>query len=156
MAYTHYWSFNQNIRGRTKQVEQAYQEALRLANTAALLYSGRNGGISGFSGHTFPGEYQGMHVNGSLNSGVCEDFTMREHYKLNNPKESCKTNRYSYDTVVIASLIILNTILGEDIQVYSDGTKAEWLEGLYLAREVLDEAEIPDTIRTNTRIHGVG
>lgn len=155
MGYTHYFSFNNKIRGRTKQVESLYQTAISDCTRIANAYSKENGGLSGFSAHRKPGQYGGFNINGSENSGSCEDFSLREHYKLNEPN-FVKTNRYPYDTVVVACLIVLKQLLGDDFNVSSDGYATDWLEGLQLVTEVLGPGyEIPSTIQISRKLRSV-
>lgn len=45
----------------------------------------------------------------------------------------CKTARKPYDTVVVACLAALADILGDDIEVSSDGSPEDWKDGVKLA-----------------------
>jgi hypothetical protein len=146
MGYTHYWSMRKVPKGKARETEKLYRQALSDATLVANQYSAEHGGLSGFSAHCKPGDYGGFHINGSVNSGSCEDFTLREHYKQNTP-DFCKTRQYPYDTVVTATLCILKYYLGDLISVSSDGDKSDWFDGCLLAQTVCPDARIPKSIR---------
>ena len=93
MGHTHYWSFNRPKSGKTKTTEETYKKAILECQKIIRFESKLNGGLSGFCAHTTPGTYGGIKLNGSTNSGQCEDFVLREHYKENTPSEICKTKR---------------------------------------------------------------
>lgn len=147
MGYSHSVSFSSN-RGAAKQIEKTYQNAILKCAKVVRFVSERDGGLAGYTAHDKTYQYGGLNVNGSVRAGQCETFAMREHFSEN---ESfwVKTNRYQYDTVVVACLIILKHFLGERINVGSDGLRADWQDGLNLAREVLKikTLRIPDSIK---------
>jgi len=150
MGYTHYWSFNRIPKGQTVQVERAYQRAVRKCSQVIQAYSKEHGGLSGFSAHAPLGIYSGVNVNGSERAGQCEDFILRERFKLNEFGNFCKTNRHPYDIVVVACLIILKSELKDLIIVNSDGFYEDWTAGLALIRSTISCSRgynIPNSIQ---------
>lgn len=149
MGYTHYFTFVAPKRGSAAKTEKAYQAAVLVCQKIVKTYADEHGGISGFAAHTMPGTYGGLCVNGSQNSGMCEDFVLREHFKQNEQGNFCKTNRLPYDTVVTACLCVLALYLDKNIIVNSDGNSHDWIGGLELARRVtgLKRLQLPVGIR---------
>lgn len=147
MGYTHYWSFKKAPRGKTTQIEKRYQKAIKECNKIIRYYSETYGGLSGFSAHVEPGTYGGVKVNGSQNSGQCEDFVLREHFSQNESFNFCKTRQYPYDAVVVACLIVLKHRLGDLIDVSSDGDAEDWTDGVTLANAVLGRFAVPKSIQ---------
>ena len=146
MGYTHYWSFV-STRGKSRKIESLYQKAvLECAQVVRYWYT-RQGGISGYTAHTKPGDYGGILFNGK-GDNACEDFVLREHFTQNDNFNFCKTNRYEYDILVVACLAILTYRLGDAIQVSSDGDTSDWAAGVNLAQTVLRRrVKIPPGIR---------
>jgi hypothetical protein len=136
MGYTHYWTFKKIPKGQAKKAELAYQKAVIDAHRIIMYWSNLNGGLSGYSAHTKLGAYGGINVNGSK-SDAHEPFILREHVKQNEGFNFCKTAQKPYDTVVTACLIALQYRLGTLVEVSSDGSELDWLEGLELAKKVL-------------------
>lgn len=149
MGYSHYFSFNKAPKGQAKQVELKYQKAILECQKIVYKFSQEFGGLSGYTAHTKPGTYGGVLLNGSVETGICEDFVMREHYSQNSSQQFCKTSRYVYDTPVVACLIILKHRLGDLFQVGSDGDTGDWIAGFELALKVtkLKSLRIPATIQ---------
>lgn len=149
MGYTHYFSFGTPPKGTAAQVEAKYARAVRDCQKVIYAYSKAFGGLSGYCAHTKPGTYGGILLNGSENSGSCEDFVLREHFNQNERGNFCKTGRNPYDTAVVACLIVLSNRLGKLIDVGSDGDTFEWRDGLELARKVIKckTLQIPASIR---------
>lgn len=154
MGYTHYWTFCRPKRGTAKQVNKAYLDAIKECQNLIREYSRVNGGLSGYSAHTEPGEYHGVNVNGSRENGH-ETFTLRErlsdYFKRDGrPSDFCKTAQKPYDIVVVACLCVLSHRLGDTIAVNSDGDSIDWILGLELARRITGDNRIamPKLIRT--------
>ena len=152
MDYTHYWTFQNGKRGTASQTEKAYQKAIKECTKVIRYYSETHGGLSGYSAHS--DTYGGVNFNGSQRVGQCETFILREHFSQNESFNFCKTNRYQYDTVVTACLIILKHRLGDSIRVGSDGDRHEWADGLNLVRLVLGlkTIQIPETIHEREKV----
>lgn len=147
VGYTHYWSFNQNIRGKTKAVNAAYAKATYECAKVVRQYAKEYGGIKGYSAHTEPGLYAGVMFNGSRDSGH-EDFVLRERFTENERGNFCKTARKDYDILVTACLSILAQHLPDHVTVDSDGTDRDWAAGVALASAVLRrKVSVPATIR---------
>lgn len=153
MGYTHYWSFTAPKRGETAKIEKAYQKAIKECAKIARTYYLANGGLSGFSAHTEPGQYGGLKINGKGDE-MHEDFTMREYFKQNLEPDNwhfCKTARKPYDIVVVACLIVLEHRLPNNFRVDSDGYTQEWQDGLELAQRILKNKKL--TIPKNIRVY---
>ena len=54
----------------------------------------------------------------------------------------CKTAYKPYDLAVIMCLLIAKHHLGDDIQLCSDGTEAQWADGVYLVRQMFGYEEL--------------
>lgn len=137
MGYTHYWSFNKPGKGRTLEVERAYQRAIKACTKIAQAYQAKATGDERLSGYTaFTSNYGGIKLNGKEDN-MHEDFCMREHFRQNETWQFCKTARKPYDIVVTACLATMKFYLKDNFTVDSDGYKEEWDEGVKLARKVL-------------------
>ena len=132
MGLTHYWAIETTKKG----MERKYQRALFKCAQLVRAYSEKYGGISGFTAHTEPGLYKGLHINGSKNSGMGEDFVLTEKFKENEPQSFCKTNGHEYDILVVACLHILKHELGESFNWSSDHRPEHLLPGKQLAQKV--------------------
>jgi hypothetical protein len=137
MGYTHYYLLKKPAKGQSSKIEAAYQKAVLDCQKIIKSVSKSEGGLSGYTAHSPIGAYGGILVNGSENSGKCEDFLLREHFSQNEAFNFTKTNRYQYDTVVVACLCVLSFRLKGLVEVSSDGSPEDWAEGLALARKVL-------------------
>jgi hypothetical protein len=61
----------------------------------------------------------------------------------------CKTNLRPYDQVVVAILMAMDTIMGDYVDVSSDGHSKDWQAGQALACEALGTAiDLPSSIPT--------
>jgi len=64
----------------------------------------------------------------------------------------CKTAQKPYDLVVVACLLVLNKVLGDKIEVSSDGDAEEWHDGKAYAETTLDETfKMPRRVRPAER-----
>jgi len=159
MGYTHYWSFG-STKGAAQKTELSYKRAIKQCQKIIQTYSKVNGGISGYTAHTKLMQYGGVNFNGAAGQD-CEDFVLREHYSQNldsnSGRDFCKTNRLSYDTLVVACLIVLKHYLGDKFYVASDGDKIDWSEGLILAKKItgLKSLTIPESIRSG-KLRSIG
>jgi hypothetical protein len=138
MGYTHYWTFKSPAKGTTKQVEADYQRACKAITKMLIAYnkarpSGAEDRLSGYS--AFTTHYAGVKFNGSKDCAH-EDFILREHYKLNESFNFCKTAQKPYDVVVVAALTILKYYLKDNISIGSDGCAEDWEPGLLLAKQL--------------------
>jgi hypothetical protein len=150
MGYTHYWRFNvkRGAAGTASKNEKAYQNAIRKCAKVVRFFSTQFGGLAGYTAHDVSLRYGGLNVNGASYAGKCEDFIMREHLSQNEAFGFCKTRQYPYDTVVTACLLILKHYLKSQIEITSDDTVSDWVDGLELAQKVLGlkSLRIPDSI----------
>jgi hypothetical protein len=153
MGYTHYWSINAPPKGGALKAERAYQRSVKKCQRLIRQYSKEHGGLSGYTAHCNPGQYGGIKLNGSERTGQCEDFIFREHFN-ENQSDFCKTNRYQYDTVVTACLIILSKNLKGLLNVSSDGDSIDWINGLLLVQKIYPNENwaIPLTIRRKLKV----
>ena len=101
MGYTHYFNFKKPAKGQAKKTEQKYQRAVLDCARIIKTYYAANGGLKGYTAHTKLGEYGGIEVNGAReNAG--EPFQIQEHYRENVGEfYYVKSNRLSYDDVVV-------------------------------------------------------
>lgn len=143
MGYTHYWTFKKIPRGKTKEIEYKYQQAIKDIRKIAKKYNnqfekGDDRRLSGYTAHSLV--YGGVKING-CGENAHEDFILREHYKQNldeNYSGFCKTSRKSYDLVVVAALAILKYRLGDLVEISSDGDYYELCEGTLFAINILN------------------
>jgi len=154
MGYTHYWTFRAPVNSiEAAKAERLYQLALIDCVKAIRSLSQKEGGLSGYSAHEKAGlpKYGGIKLNGSERTGIGEEFTLRALYSdISNGtgRDFCKTNRHGYDKAVTACLCILKYRLKDLIEITSDGTADDWLEGLDVARTTLRrKVQLPCTIR---------
>lgn len=148
MGYVHYWTFNVPASGaaRNAATRRYYQACIEIAHVV-YTYAQQYGGVSGHTAHTAPGDYGGVHFNGSTRAGSCEDFVLREFFIDNTEFNFCKTNQHTYDILVTAALSILAARMGKYVTVASDGVDADWVAGAALASNLLDETiPVPVTI----------
>lgn len=134
MGYTHYFKTNR-IKGNAKQDELNYLKAIEDCQRIVRRYYADNGGLSGYTSHCPIGAYGGLNVNGKGEDGH-ETFILREHFNQNEAFSFCKTARKEYDLVVVACLAVLKHRMGDAIEVSSDGTASEWVDGVEYARKV--------------------
>lgn len=153
MGYTHYWKFKK-LKGKVNEAN--YQKAIAKCQGVVREYAKAHGGISGYTAHCKPGEYGGVNFNGSKDDGH-ETFILREHLNQNEAFNFCKTARKPYDGLVVACLIILKKYLGDGIEIGSDGFRADYIQGLNIARYYsgLKTLNIPDTIQTKRMLKAV-
>lgn len=142
MGYTHYWGYTKK-RGDAAKNEAAYQQAIKDCNKVILYIKGNVCNLSGYNAHG--AKYGGINLNGVKTDGH-ETFYMREHFAQNRT-DFCKTARKGYDIAVVACLAILKYRLRGAFHVSSDGSGAEWVEGVELARRVL-KRKVPNPIAT--------
>lgn len=147
MGYTHYWSFKP-VKGQAKQTEKLYKQAIAECQKLVRAYYAEHGELSGYTAHTKPGSYGGVHVNGK-GEEAHEPFILREHFNQNNKFNFCKTALKQYDTVVVACLAVLKYRLGDHIEVSSDGDSTDWVSGVALARRCL-KRQVRNPIKTET------
>jgi hypothetical protein len=136
MGYTHYWDFNAYI------TEKGYKKALRECRKVI-----RNSPVplANWSGEGNPLLRNGFNFNG-VGDDCHENLRMGKEPILD--EWFCKTERKSYDVVVVACLCILQDCLGEGINVSSDGDPHEWEEGKALACEITGrDVRIPGAVR---------
>jgi hypothetical protein len=136
MGYTHYWKIKDQV-----DVKK-YNKAIEVC--ALIAKEGHKSGIladgSGEEG-TAPiikqGEV-GLSFNG-IEDNSHETFFLPSSESATKERLSdfCKTARKDYDIYVTACLVALHNILGDDIEVSSDGDAEEFLDGLKLARNIL-------------------
>lgn len=157
MGYTHYWSIKSDKKNKAADLEKRYQRAIKQCQKIAYIYnqqftSGDERRLSGYTAHCKPGSYGGLKINGR-GANAHEDFCLPEHY--NEIKgDFCKTAQKSYDSVVVACLIVLKHYLPETFQVESDGRSCDWFEGLELAQTItkLKSLRVPSSIEPRLKI----
>ena len=139
MGYTNYWHFNSVPKGKAKQVEELYQNAIKECSKIIKYWQKTCEDyerLSGFTAHTAIGAYGGIEVNGKQECAH-EFFNLTEHFNQNRQGNFCKTNRHPYDIIVKACLVVLKDNLGDIVEISSDGEIEDWVEGLDLADKVL-------------------
>lgn len=157
MGYTHYYTFKVPKGIKAATLESAYQTALQECARVAHAYNAEcddNGltdaRLSGYTAHTKVGQYGGLQLNGKGELGH-ESFELREHFKQNIESDNgfgfVKTARKPYDSVIVACLAILKYRLGNAIDVSSDGTAGDWVNGVLLARRVI-KRKVPNPLST--------
>lgn len=79
-------------------------------------------------------------------SSDCETF----YVDFNRPGFGfCKTNLKPYDAVVVAILCAMDAIMGDYVDIGSDGDTRDWQKGQALAIDALSAAiDLPDSIPT--------
>lgn len=133
MGYTHYFKAKEDL---DKDLFSLWADQVQL-----IISEARNKGIeiSGWDGTGSP-EITDELV--SFNGSGDESF---ETFRLTRQKDPkawtfCKTGRSPYDPVVCASLISLNMIFGDKVEVSSDGCwddESEWVQGANLFEATL-------------------
>jgi len=130
MGYTHYWRVRRDT-DASKLAEVRDDVGLLLANSPVPLGDGH--GRPGTEPKVIDGRVFFNGIDDSANVG--EDLA---HETFSWPPDLtadgwtfdfCKTARKPYDAVVAASLIRAKKILGADIEVSSDGSETEFLDG---------------------------
>jgi hypothetical protein len=127
-------------KGETARVEALWLKACTEASKVAkFAYDEGIVSLSGYTAHAEIGRYGGIHINGKGEDGH-EDFLLRERFKK--AKEQwgfCKTAQKPYDLVVTAMLAVIEHYMGPELfSVSSDGWLDEWVNGVNLARVVLE------------------
>ena len=144
MGYTHYFTFNK--KEAASKLEAKYQNAIKkIDRIVKFAYNKEGISLSGYSAHAK--NYGGINFNGKQDDGL-ETFYLREHFSQNEAFNFCKTGERPYDVVVVAALITLKHVLGENVMVESDGSTKDWESGLELAKKALKlkSLTIPKTI----------
>lgn len=161
MGYTHYITFKLPKGTKAATLEANYQTAILECARVAHAYNAEcsdkgltDARLSGYTAHTKVGQYGGIELNGKGDL-MHETLTLREHFKQNfeefgNGFAFCKTARKPYDTVVVACLAILKYRLGNAVEVSSDGTAGDWVNGVLLARRVI-KRKVPNPLSTRTK-----
>lgn len=139
MGYTHYWKISEPLERDAFGAWAA--EVKQIAKHSKILLVGWNGE------RTAAPEYNDAEVNfNGCATQSHENFGVREG---DAGFSFCKTARKPYDEVVTGALILLAARFPQ-VEVSSDGTADEWLDGLRLARKVNPAAQIP------AGVHGAG
>lgn len=75
-------------------------------------------------------------LNGDASNGEdCESFIVTKEPQ---EFEFCKTRREPYDKVVCACLLLMEKILGKDVEVSSDGNRdTDWKDGNQLFKDAI-------------------
>lgn len=164
MGYTHYYTFKVPKGIKATKLESAYQAAILECARVAHAYNAECSGkgltdarLSGYTAHTKLGEYGGIELNGKADLAH-EPLVLREHFKQNIEGSGfgfVKTARKPYDTVIVACLAILKYRLGDAIDVASDGTAGDWVNGTLLARRVI-KRKVPNPMSTRTEAKAKG
>ena len=122
MGYTHYWTLENGIETSSwDKFLTGAKEIIETAKEAGIPLDDSSTGENIF----FNGVGDNAHETFSITSeDVGFDF--------------CKTAEKPYDTVVTAVLIWLKTVLGDAVQVKSDGVWQDWEGGALLFETVFD------------------
>jgi hypothetical protein len=129
MGYTHYWTFTPS-QVLPNTWEQAVDDCRRILKT----WQAENNTVAGRGGYRIGVQEK----NGLIGVyGGCESFHILVRIEAADEGERifCKTNRYGYDTPIVACLARLAMTQG--ITVSSDGGAHEWEPGLDYASRVL-------------------
>jgi hypothetical protein len=141
MDYRHYWKLNPNGN------EQQYQLALMCITN--LLDENYNYVANGRGDpNTEPHTRSFITFNGRAPHDH-ETFYLPAKLSESTGRDSCNTARKPYDRIVTACLAILQEFLGDDIQIFSDGTREDWNSGVSLAGEVWPDIKNVEFINEN-------
>jgi hypothetical protein len=133
MGYTHYFTIKEEPpKEMQDKVLRAAKAIVGYAKTElGLAIDDLSGTIINING-TPPEDYETFYV----------DFTELGF-------GFCKTNLRPYDQVVVAILMAMDTIMGDYVDVSSDGHSKDWQAGQALACEALGTAiDLPSSIPT--------
>jgi len=145
MGYTHYWYQNEIPEDKFTDLKNAVRNVIE---TSGIPLAGSHG-EAGTSPEI---------TNGFICFNGVGDESHETFYIERNPTPYasrggfkaftfCKTARKQYDPVVTAALCLANHFCKGYIEVSSDGDKEEWKEGLDLARGIVPDIGIPETVR---------
>jgi hypothetical protein len=122
MGYTHYWTIKEPFQGKP------FEDFLKGAE--AIIEIAKDAGIA-LQDAT---DLDGVNINGA-------GLTSHETFGIYVGDEGfdfCKTARKPYDTVVCALLIHLKAVLGDGVEIKSDGDWEEWEGGQVLYETTFD------------------
>ena len=141
MGYTHYWHMN------PKTDEEKY--AATLKTVRAVVEKSPEGLLAGWDGAGVPDLEAGISLNGRGPDDDHETFFLPENpgglLKQDFVQTDddgfvftfCKTAYKPYDRIVVACLVVLAAMLGDDVRVSSDGNRIDWEDGIAWAAKCL-------------------
>lgn len=135
MGYTHYWYLNVNA----EEGDRFHQAIVDMA-TIVTANSQREI-LAGWDGEGNP-EIDSDKI--SFNGKEPDDYETFDFHRFELGKDFnfCKTAQKPYDVVVTACLAVAAEVIGDGIEVSSDGNGEDWEEGARLASKVLGR-EVP-------------
>ena len=125
MNYTHFWRLNE------KGCEKCYKLGL-LSITNLIDSSFMIVGNSRGDPNSSPYTKDSIIFNG-IAPFDNELFYLPKSLKSSSGIYSCNTRGHLYDDLVMASLVILQDYLGNDIKIYSERDKKAWSSGICMA-----------------------
>lgn len=122
MGYTHYWTLKEPIKGKEwNKFLIGTEEIITIAHDAGIpVHNASDGDTVNFNG-----------------TGVAS----HETFVISVGDEGfnfCKTARKPYDTIVCAVLIHLKAVLGDKVEITSDGNWGTWESGQVLYETTFD------------------
>ena len=149
MGYTHYWNM--------KRKADVRKIGVTFTQMAAVIQD-RKELLAGWDGDGEPEVVEGRVSFNGIGSDGHETFSFppdpereRQWPQKDDHVEDpmlfafCKTACKPYDPVVTACLAIAADVMGDDIEVSSDGEHADWEEGVALASRIT-KRQIPNPI----------
>lgn len=165
MGYTHYWRHHRKLsRPDWDRLVDVIQRILATARADGLQLSIDHDGTP-LSAHdllspiTQDGDTGPVFSLNGAGYETCETFTVfknRPAPQLNEKGRNrffdfCKTRQLPYDTAVTAVLCVFESLFPKHVDVSSDGSPSDWVEGLDLARRALpdiaDDIDLPESLR---------
>jgi len=125
VGYTHYWQVAQISQHSTRLPTAVRDMGLIVKHSPVLL--------AGWDGTGKPKVSKKETVFNGKNPNSFETFT----FPGDPGGEFCKTGRAPYDIVVTACLAAAKDVLGDAIEVSSDGDAGDWIAGVQLAQTIL-------------------
>jgi hypothetical protein len=147
MGYTHYWYLNKQAEHGVKFSRTLDEMEKIIADQRGILagWDGEgdpkasfNGSSNGFDEISFNGQGEDSYESFVFRRFGKDKGSRVESYR-NKGKDfgCCKTAHRPYDFVVVACLAVAAQVIGDGIEVHSDGDPDEWADGVALASRVL-------------------
>jgi hypothetical protein len=130
MGYTHYWKITERLDKDWDKWTSFLPDAMKIISHASQKLDIALADALGETKGEATVSLSGVSLNG-YGEDSHESFVLTaEITKF----DFCKTAQKPYDRVVVAILILATEYFGNDIEVTSDGHRAELLQGYYLFR----------------------
>ena len=130
MGYTHY--LTQNKEGYAEK-HPNYNKVMDALERVAIHEKGAIEGSMFYEGPHYNGKHYVRDEHGLFFTGY-ESFTFPETGNFS----FCKTQRYPFDTAVVACYHIISTLMGDMYQFTSDGCEEDLAEGRALGDSILN------------------